>query len=192
MHPSSDPAPQGHLLPQGEKEVAVLDASKDSSPPREEPPQQLGRLGLPDAAIDLRRVVAGRLREEARAVLDRAALRVVGREIEAADAGERDRARAHRTRLERHVEVAADEAVVAFRARGLAQSHHLGMRRRIAVAAGGVAGGGDDRAVADDDGADRHLACSGRPPGLGEGRLHGVAPWRFGHVDRLIRALALV
>ena len=39
-------------------------------------PQHLGRFALADAAVNLRRVQAGRLREEARAMFDRAALRV--------------------------------------------------------------------------------------------------------------------
>ena len=50
-------------------------------------PQHRRRLALADAAVDLRRMVAGRLLKEARAVVDRAALRVGGGVIEPAQAG---------------------------------------------------------------------------------------------------------
>ena len=50
--------------------------------------------------------MAGRLREEARAVLDRAALRIARAIIEPRDPGMRDRAGAHRARLQRHPQVA--------------------------------------------------------------------------------------
>ena len=55
---------------------------------------------LGDAAIDFRAVMTARLVEDARAVLDPAAFRVVGAEIEPADARQRDRRGAHRARLQ--------------------------------------------------------------------------------------------
>src|SRR5579864_8002081 len=100
-----------------------------SSPPLpEEAAQQLGPARLVDPAIDLRAVVAGRLLEEARAVLDGAALGIVGAEIEAADARERDRGGAHGAGLERDVEIALLEARPAALRRRVAQHQHLGMR----------------------------------------------------------------
>ena len=72
----------------------------------EEPPQQFAGARRVDAAIDLRAVMAGRLGEEARAVLDRAALGIAGAEIEPAQARERDRGGAHGAGLERDIEIA--------------------------------------------------------------------------------------
>ena len=65
---------------------------------------------LLDPAVDLRRVVAGRLAEDARPVLDAAALGIGRAEIEPADARKRDRRRAHRARLQRDVEVGVRRA----------------------------------------------------------------------------------
>ena len=84
---------------------------------RKKSSQQRRRLGLADAAIDLGPVQAGRRGEIAHAVLDRAALGIGGAVIEPPDAGERDRRRAHRAGLERHVEIAVDEPLAAERLR---------------------------------------------------------------------------
>src|SRR5882724_3159882 len=67
----------------------------------EERLQQLARPHFADTAMDFRPVVAGRLPEDARPMLDAAPLRVKGAEIESADAGEGNRLRAHRAGLER-------------------------------------------------------------------------------------------
>src|SRR6185437_6322058 len=61
-----------------------------SAPLPEESAQQLGGARFVDAAIDLGTVVTSRLLEEARAVLDGAALGIAGAEIEAAQAREGD------------------------------------------------------------------------------------------------------
>ena len=82
---------------------------------------------LLDPAVDLRRVVAGRLIEDARPVLDAAALGIRCAVIEPADARERDRRRAHGARLQRHVEIAAGEPLRAerrARRRGSPASRH--------------------------------------------------------------------
>src|SRR5262245_13978728 len=76
-----------------------------STPQLEKVAQQRRGLAFPDAAIDLGPVQAGRGGEIAHAVLDRAALGIGGAVIDPSDAGERDRRRAHRAGLERHVEV---------------------------------------------------------------------------------------
>ena len=69
------------------RRVAVL---RSWLPPLlEEGPQQLARLAFGDAAIDLGLMVAGRLAEDARAVLDAAALGIGGAVIDAAAAGRR-------------------------------------------------------------------------------------------------------
>jgi hypothetical protein len=65
-----------------------VDVAESLPPGGEEAFEKLASAGLADAAIDFRRVVAGRLREEARTVLHGASLRIGGPEIEPADAGE--------------------------------------------------------------------------------------------------------
>src|SRR5579864_231513 len=90
--------------------------------------QQRGAAALVEPAINLWPVMAGRLVEDARAMLDTAALRVVGAEIKASDPRQRDRRGAHRTRFEGHVEIATVELFLPERHRPLAQHQHLGMR----------------------------------------------------------------
>src|SRR5829696_2481987 len=99
-----------------------------ASPPLpEERPQQRRRPRLPDAAVDLRPVVAGRARVDARAVVDAAALGVGGAVVEAAEAGEAERVGAHRAGLEGDVEVAAGQAGGAEAGGGGAQREELGV-----------------------------------------------------------------
>src|SRR5262245_5624672 len=66
----------------------------------EEAPQQLRRPAFADAAVNFRPMVARRAREDARAMLHPAALRVRGAVVETSDAREADRLGAHRARLE--------------------------------------------------------------------------------------------
>src|SRR3989304_490471 len=78
-------------------------------------------------------MMARRLGEETRAVLDRAARGIDRAEIEAADAGKGDGSRAHGARLERPIEVATGEPLAAeFGARAA----------RVARGAGGAVGSG--------------------------------------------------
>src|SRR3954470_810513 len=95
-------------------------SAHDALAPRlEEVLQQPRRLALADAAIDLGRVMAGRLVEEPDSVLDGASLGVMGREIDPPDASERDRGRAHGAGFEGHIEVAARQALIVKRLAGL-------------------------------------------------------------------------
>src|SRR6185312_11012018 len=89
--------------------------------------QQRTRPRLADAAIDLRPVVAGRLLENARPVVDPTALRIVGAKIEPADTGEGDRLRAHRAGLKRDIEVADRQPLGLPGRRGGANYQQLGM-----------------------------------------------------------------
>lgn len=73
------------------------------SPRGEKTPQYIGGLGLADAAVELRRVMANGLREKTRAMLDRAALRIGRGPIKAAQAGEGNRRRAHGAGFKRDV-----------------------------------------------------------------------------------------
>ena len=78
------------------------------------------------------RWMAGRLLEDAGAVLDPAALGVGGTEVEPAQPGEGDRLRAHGARLQRDVDVAVGTRRALPRSVGRsADSQHLGVRRRV-------------------------------------------------------------
>src|SRR5262249_23639756 len=109
-------------------------------------------------AIDLRPVVAGGRCEEAHPVLDPTALGVGRAIIEPADAGERHRHRAHRARLERHIEIAVGESLGHERGRRLPDRQHLAMGGRTAIGERPVVRPRDHHAVAHDRAADRHLA----------------------------------
>src|SRR5579859_812741 len=78
-------------------------------------------------ADHLRRMVAGRLAVDARPVIDAAALRIIGAEIEPADAGEGNRRRAHRAGFQGDIEVALDQARLAQQAAGLADGEDFGV-----------------------------------------------------------------
>src|SRR5262249_58977961 len=75
--------------------------------------QQLGGTRLADAAINFRRVMAGRLGEETRTVLYSPAFRIGRAEIEPADPGKGDGGGAHGARLERDVEGAIGQPFAA-------------------------------------------------------------------------------
>ncbi len=83
------------------------------APVLEESFEKFAGADLFDAADDLGPVVAGRLGEDAGAVLDAAALGVIGTKIEPADAGEADGGGAHRARLQGDIEIAAIEPGLA-------------------------------------------------------------------------------
>src|SRR5260370_227797 len=74
---------------------------------------RLRSAALGDAGVDLGPVMAGRLVEDARTVLDTAAFRIVGGEIKPADAGKTDRRGAHRARLQGDIKIAIGEALRA-------------------------------------------------------------------------------
>src|SRR3546814_15149906 len=74
------------------------------------------------------------------------------------DAGVGDRARAHRAGLQRHIEVAAVEALVAELRGGGANRDDFGVRGRIVRFARAVVAFGDGLSVLDYDRAARHPA----------------------------------
>ena len=126
--------------------------------------------------IDLRHMVAGRLAEEAHAADHRAAFFVGRAEIEPADAGERNRRRAHRAGLERHVEIGAGEPLgdrPPRRRRGSPASRHARSGRCSRVRLPACATTVPSR---DDDRADRHLAARRRGFGLGKCDRHEIGP----------------
>ena len=73
--------------------------SRTSTPIAEEGPEQRGGTAFLDASDHLWAVVAGRLLENARAMLDPTALRIVGAEIEPPQPREADGLRTHRAGL---------------------------------------------------------------------------------------------
>lgn len=107
--------------------------------------------------------MTGRLLEKARAVQDRSAFLVRGREDEPADTGETDCACAHRAWLKRHVKRRSCQPVIANCLRGGAKGSNLGMRGRIVCGDRAVAAlsqHGTGLFIADNC-SDRHLASFG-------------------------------
>ena len=99
----------------------------------------------------------------------------VGRAVHhAREPGMQHGAAAHGAGLQRHVEAAAVQPVVAQALRRCAQGHDLGMGRGVVALHGGVAAGGDDLAVPDHDGAHGHLTSAGGGVRLGQGQAHPV------------------
>ena len=90
------------------------------------------------------------------------------------DAGEDDRAGAHRAGLEGHVEGRVGEAPAAELLGRGADRQHLGVGGRVAAQLALVARRGEQLAVAQQGGADRHVAVLLRPAGLGERDLHAA------------------
>ena len=85
-----------------------------------------------------------------------------------------DRTGTHRARLDRHVEVAARQPVIAEGAAGVAQRRDLGMRRRIGTGDRRVAAAADDDAFLNDDSAHRNLATRARRARQRERLAHPV------------------
>src|SRR5208282_4581629 len=109
--------------------------------------QEFARLAGADTSINLRPMMAGFLRKKTRAVFHRATLFVLGGEIEPAQSGEGNGAGAHGAGLQRHIEIAAGEALIAKYFRGGAVDQHFGVSSRIVVFDRAIAGAGDDLAV---------------------------------------------
>ena len=149
----------------------------------EEDLQQLGGAGLTDAAIDFRRMMAGWLGKEARAVLDGTAFRIWRAEIEPADARKGDGRGAHAAWFERDIQVAADEPLAAEPGTSLPDRQQLGMGGGIVGAERPIAGAGQHLAGwAHQHGADRNLAQ--KPGGLSAG-MHTVyyaVGWRHSYL----------
>jgi hypothetical protein len=104
---------------------------------------------------------------------DRAKPFVVCSENETCDARVDKRTRTHRARLDCGVNGRAGQPVVRHLCPGGAESEYLGVGGRVAAADRFVGGRGDqDAALANDDGADRHLADLGGAPGFGDCTFH--------------------
>ena len=126
------------------------------------------------SASDLWPVMAGRLREEARTVQDRAALGILRREHQPADTRQADRAGAHRARLERGVKCRARQSFIAEIRSARVQYQHLGVGCRIMPLDNTVAVGSDQRTVGrNKHRAHRHLAAFGCRLGFLERECYG-------------------
>ena len=84
------------------------------------------------------------------------------------------RARAHRARLLRHVQIALIQPPIADHTLRLRDRQHLRMGRRILQRLHLVVSPRDDFALVDDDGADRHLLLGGGALCLAQGLAHEV------------------
>jgi hypothetical protein len=135
---------------------------RSSTPLLKEPLEQRRGFGFRQAAVDLRPMMAASGGKELHAVIDCSPLGVSGPVVKPANARKRDGARAHRTRLERDVEIAIHQPLGAERRAGGAHRNDLGMRGRVVVGERAVAGTGDDSAVVHNDAADRNLAARAR------------------------------
>jgi hypothetical protein len=83
-----------------------------------------------------------------------------------------ERADAHQTRLERHIDIRSRKPVVADDPRGLADHKHLRMRGRITRRDRLIERTRHDLVVDHQHGADRHLARGQRKPRLFERGIH--------------------
>ena len=137
--------------------------------------QEFAERRAGDPAIDLRPVMAGAAREDPRAVLDAAALGILGTEIDPPQPGEARRCGAHRARLQRDVEIAAHQPWRARLAARRPDHQNLGMGGRICALLDPVAVSRQQGAVrGHDDGTHRHLARAGRGLGFLQRQRHGL------------------
>ena len=126
-----------------------------------------------DAGDDLGAMVEARIGEDVQDASRRPRLRVGGRVDHARDPREDDRPRAHRARLQRHVERALQHPPGAKRGGGLAQRQHLGVRGRVLAQLALVAAAPDHATVVvHDDGPDRDVVMRHRRARLLQGDAH--------------------
>lgn len=135
------------------------------------PEECLEKLRTPafvEAADDFGLMVAGGVLEDSRPMIDAAAFRIVGAEINPANPRHGNGGGAHRAGFQRDVKVAGGEPGPAEFPRPFPDYHDFGMRRGVSPFLDPVPGGGDDRAGGgiDQNRADRHLAAHTRRMGL--------------------------
>ena len=109
----------------------------------------------------------------------RAGLRVERAEIDRLDAGVDDRPGAHRTRLERNIQVAPVQPPAAELFAGLLDGLDLRVMQSVFLCLAAVPAAPDDLSVADNDRADRDLTLLRRPVRELQRRLHVF--FLFGH-----------
>ena len=122
-----------------------------------------------------------RLREEAAAMNDAAALGIVCTIVEPAQPGEGNGSRAHRAWFQRHMKVRIGKPLGTKRCTGGTDNKDFRMCGRVVEFAGPVAGARDDRAILDDHRAYRHFAAFGRRPRFFQRSLHGGGRRVTGH-----------
>lgn len=142
-------------------------------------------------AIDLWRVVAGRVGVDPGPVFDAAALGVVRPEIQPPDAGEADGLGTHGAWLQRYIEVAFRQAGRSNRLGRCANRQHFGMGRGVVPGLNQIVRLGKDRAIrADQNRANGNLTRRGGCARLGQSELHGVRferhPPMLGEIQNLL------
>lgn len=169
---------------------AAIEKSRQegSTPTAKESAQHFYRLALAKSPIDLRRMVTGRMRVDARPVLDPAALRIRCGVIEPPDARERDGGRAHRAGFQRHVKIGIADPLRSGFGAGRANGENLGMRRGVIQFAGAVSRRRDHTPAGEDRGADRNLAAFRRAPGLRESDVETA--FRHGSIMEIVHVRA--
>lgn len=128
------------------------------------------------ATDDLRHMVAGRLVEDPRAVLDAPALRIIRPEVEPPDPRKGDRLGAHGTRFEGDIEIAVGQPRFAARVGGRPDRKYFRVRGGIRILFDPVSRRRQDprRGPLDDHRAHGHVAGVSRRARGREGRVHMV------------------
>jgi len=119
-------------------------------------------------------MVQPRLAEDVEHTPARPRLWVARPEHDARNAREHDRTRAHRARLERHVQNGIQDAPASSRAGGLAQHDRLGVRGGVLAQLAFVMRGRDDLPITHQYRANRHIFVFQRTLGLAQGQAHEV------------------
>ncbi len=145
-----------------QRRLAKNERSRSPASSASRPPGDLG------AVVELRHV------QEVEDAARRAGLGVHGSEDDTRYPRQHDRARAHRTGLERHVHDGVEHAPGANGLTGLAQRQHLGVRGRVVAQFALVVPGADDLAVFDDHRPDRDVVVLEGTLGLAQRKAHVV------------------
>ena len=146
--------------------------------------QEGGSVFGEEAGSDIDLVIQLGAGEQLEAGTERAAFGVVGGVDEARNPRLDDRASAHGAGLEGNVEDGAGEAVVAEKARGLANNDNFGVGGGVIIADSAIAREGENGIVMDEHGANGDFAGVGRGAGFVESNLHKVEVVRHGRNEK--------
>ncbi len=143
--------------------------------------QQRGAGICQNAALDLGLVVQLGVRKQVEHGSGRPRLGLGCAENHAVQPRVEHGATAHRAGLQRHIQRAAIEPVVAQLPRCCTQGHDLRMRGRVVAVHRAIAARGNDLPAPNHHRAHRHLASTSGSLRLGQRKLHKVGVGRRGH-----------
>jgi hypothetical protein len=150
------------------------DAELGSTPLAEETPQQLGRLLGKSSLLHKHLVIQLRMVHDGQNRARRAGLGIAGSKDQPVKPRMDHGPGAHGAGLQRHIERAAVETIVADGMGSRAQGHELGVRRWIDIAQDTVLAACHDFPTPYDGRADRHFAGLGGQAGFSQCGLHCV------------------